>query len=132
MSLRGVLVVAALGIALALGGCSTYPDEFALEPMIIYDLAVTGVGEHEATITWKTSKKGDSVVYYRRVTSVEDLVRSDTQVLDHSMALTNLFPSSEYLCRVLSSNAEGYHDEWQDVLVRTLPWPPVSPPPSGI
>lgn len=132
MSVRGAIVLAALGLALALGGCSTYPDEFAAEPMIIYDLAVTGVGEHEATITWKTSKKGTSVVWYRRVTSVEDQARSDTEVLDHSVTLTNLLPSSEYLCRVISSNADGYHDEWQDVLVRTLPWPPVSPPPSEI
>lgn len=132
MSVRGTLVMAALAFALALGGCSTYPDEFAAEPMVIYDMAVTGVGEHEATISWKTSKKGTSVVFYRRVTSVEDVVRSDTEVLDHSMTLPNLLPSSEYLCRVLSSNDDGYHDEWQDVLVRTLPWPPVSPPPSDI
>jgi len=124
--LAALLTVAATLVCLA--GCSDYQDEFAAEPMIIFQLDVVNVTNTTATITWSTSKKGSSEVYYKRVTSYEDLVRDDTEVLEHAVTLTNLFPQTEYTCRVISRNGDGYSEEWQDIVFTTKPNPAVLPP----
>ena len=124
-----LLVFLALGTLL---GCSHYTDEFAAEEMIIYELDVVDVTETSATIKWQTSKKGTSEVFYKREISLEKFVQDSTEVLSHSVTLTNLFPQQEYVCRVISKNEDGYEDQWEDIIFNTKPSPAVLPPETPI
>lgn len=113
-----------------LGGCSEYPYDFANTEMLIFDLSIDEVTTSTARFTWKTSKKGTTEIYYKRISSVEKIVISDEDdeiALDHTVTLTDLVPQEDYFCRIISQNEDGYKLEIDDLSFTTKPDPQVYP-----
>jgi len=77
-------------------------------PLVTYDISVSNIGYHRATISWKTNGNATSQVFYDNVShgSIADYGRYtdvDTSLVsEHSIALTGLSSSTTYHYRVRS------------------------------
>ena len=113
-----------------LAGCSEYPYDFANTDMQIFEIEIDEITTSTARITWKTSKKGTTEVYYKRISSVEKIIISDEGndiVLDHRVILKDLVPQEDYFCRIISQNDSEYKLEIDDLTFTTKPHPQIYP-----
>jgi hypothetical protein len=127
--MRFLILIATIFIAF-LTGCSEYPHDFATTEMEIFNLKIDELTASSARLTWETSKKGSTEVYYKRISSVEKVYldnESDDGTLDHVVILKDLAPQEDYFCRIISRNDNGYMLEIDDVVFTTNPYPQVFP-----
>jgi hypothetical protein len=74
----------------------------------ISSVAVSGITNNSATISWITNEPATSQVEYGNTTAYGSLTALDTNLLtSHSMVLTGLTPSKLYNFRVKSTDAAG-------------------------
>jgi len=113
-------------------GCSEYPHDFANEEMQIIDLKNEKVTTSTVKFTFLTSKKGTTEIFYKRISSVEKVIISDDEVLEHTILLENLVPQEDYFCRVKSQNKDGYKATVDDIIFTTKPYPQIYPEQSSL
>jgi len=108
-------------------------------PLVTYDISVSDIGYHSATISWKTNGNATSQVFYDNVShdSIADYGRytdEDTSLVsEHSITLTGLTSSTTYHYRVKSVIPDTEFIATSDdytFTTHTLPEPGPSPPPS--
>ncbi len=91
-----------------------------ITPPVISGVAAGGINDTSATITWTTDESSDSVVEYGTTTSYGSSANNATKVLNHSIALTALSPSTLYHYRVRSTDAANNTATSADFTFTTL------------
>jgi Purple acid Phosphatase, N-terminal domain len=71
----------------------------------VSNIAVTGITDTAATITWTTDISSDSAVEYGTTSSYGSLATDDTVTFNHSVSLSGLTPSTVYHYHVQSSSS---------------------------
>lgn len=76
-------------------------------PPVLSAIAVTGIGQTAATVTWTTDEGADTVVEYGLTISYGASTSDATLVTSHSLPLSGLTPDTTYHYRVKSTDASG-------------------------
>jgi len=76
-------------------------------PLVTYEVSVSNISYHSATISWKTNGNATSQVFYDtiwhdNITGYADNVSDDSLVSEHSLNLTGLSSANTYHYRVKS------------------------------
>ena len=83
------------------------PAEADTTPPIISDLAVYGITESSATITWTTDEASDNTVNYGTTTALGSTASSAEMITSHSITLTGLSAETTYYFEVQSADTSG-------------------------
>ncbi|MGQ9583658.1 MAG: fibronectin type III domain-containing protein, partial [Thermoplasmatota archaeon] len=98
-------------------------------PPIITSVAVGGVTDNLAVVTWATNEPADSTVHYGRDTSYGMRAEDSSFVLKHSVVIRDLSPSTTYHIRVESTDPSGNGPATSgDYTFTTLATPDTAPP----
>lgn len=107
-----IACVAALGLPAAASASGTTTITGTV-PLIIYDIQVSGITSNSATISWLTNGKATSRVFYGVKYHADTAAyahhspEDNGLVLQHSVGLNGLSPSTTYHCRVKSTAIIG-------------------------
>ncbi|UFS71487.1 fibronectin type III domain-containing protein [Geomonas sp. RF6] len=94
------------GGVLPLGDVTTGSDPDATAPQISA-VAVSGVTDTQAVVTWTTDEISDSEVTYGKTGSATMTAGDTAQVTKHVVVLTNLLPNTAYTFTVASGDPSG-------------------------
>ncbi len=93
-------------------------------PQIVYGPIVQEVTRESAVIFWETDEDCDSVVKYGKASERYDLEEGDSAVvIEHSITLSRLEPSTTYNFVAQSTDASGNTVKSNEVTLETLPVP---------
>src|SRR5258705_7332170 len=76
-------------------------------PPVVSGVFVSGISSNSATINWPTDQPASSSVQYGLSSYTSTTPTDPTLVTIHSVALSNLSPSTLYHFRVASTNSSG-------------------------
>ncbi|MEA1865910.1 MAG: PKD domain-containing protein [Euryarchaeota archaeon] len=95
-----------------------------IPPQIVHGPIVQEVTQESAVIVWETDEDSDSVVKYGKASERYDLEEGDSAVvIEHSITLSRLEPSTTYNFVAQSTDASGNTVKSNEVTLETLPVP---------
>ena len=95
-----------------------------IPPQIVHGPIVQEVTRESAVVVWETDEDCDSVVRYGKTARLYDLEAGDpAMVMEHSITLSGLEPSTTYNFVVQSTDASGNTVVSDEVTFETLPLP---------
>ena len=98
-------------------------------PPVISDVKVSGITDKLAVVSWSTNEPADSTVEYGTTAGYGQKATEGAFVLDHSLTLTGLSPSTVYHFCVASADASGNGPtKSTDGAFTTLAAPDTAPP----
>ena len=99
-------------------------------PLFLRRPAVTGLTDQFATLRWTSDEVSTSTVAYGQEADFSDATvnKIADPVLEHSVALSNLLPSTEYLYRINITDATGNISKPVEGRFKTLSAPDEDPP----
>jgi len=87
---------------------STYMNlSFDTTPPVITSVSVSSIGSSQATISWITNEKSDSIVNYGVSVQLGDVKQDSSYVKNHEIIITNLEPDTIYYFEAVSYDISG-------------------------
>jgi uncharacterized lipoprotein YddW (UPF0748 family) len=90
-------------------------------PPVIFNVAVAGVSDTTALLTWSTDEPADSVLNYGTTTNYGHSLTNTELVLNHALLATGLLSSTTYHGRVRSRDSAGNQAVSGDFVFTTNP-----------